>query len=588
MLSMAFAFTTLALTGVVASLITLIPGMIAAILFILGSGHSLRIDDPVEAQRFALSIALILLVGGLVAWLRVDRRRLIARERGQRESEERYRTLLEQASDAIFVTDSSQRLVIVNQRGCELLGYSAEEMLGRDVRSMITAESLRLRPFRYKELREQPLVLAEREMIRKDGSRVFVEVTARLMTDGRTQAIARDITERRRSEETMKQLESQLQHLQRLEAVGRLAGGVAHDFNNLLVVMLGSARMLIDSDPSGPAAERGREILAAGERAASLTRQLLAFSRKQTMRFEVVDPNRVASEFEVMLRRLAGPDHHLVLHLDPDVGRVRADAVQMEQILLNLVVNARHALLQGGTIEVRTRTERLDPGGDGGGLREYVVMSVKDDGVGMDAETQERMFEPFFTTRAGQGTGLGLSTVYGIVRQSGGFIRVDSVAGRGTTVHVCLPALGEEAPAGRPEASAVESKTGSGSEVLLVEDEESVRRIVRQMLEGHGLRVIEAASGEEALDLAPRLATAPTLLVTDLTMPGMDGRQLADALAPRWPELRVLYLSGFVHEGLEMPGLLAAGRGFLSKPFTADQLLGSLQQLMSVESHAGG
>jgi two-component system, cell cycle sensor histidine kinase and response regulator CckA len=588
MLALTFTMVTLALAGFWACLLTFVPGMVAAILFLLPHQAGLGVADPVERARLTLTVGLMLTLGGLIAWLRVDRRRLAERERVHRESEERYRTLLEQASDAILVSDEHQRLVTVNQRASELLGYTAEELIGRDVRTMITPESLRRRPFRYRELREKPLVLAEREMIRKDGSRFFVEVTARLMTDGRTQAIVRDITERRRSEAAMRDLEAQLQHSQRLEAVGRLAGGVAHDFNNMLMVMLGSARMLQESDGDGPVGERAREILAAGERAALLTRQLLAFSRKQPMRFEAVDLNHVASEFEMVLRRLLGPGIRLELQLDPDVGNVRADVVQLEQVLLNLVVNAREALPRGGTIQLHTHRERLDPDAAApGGSNDYAVISVADDGVGMDAETRTRMFEPFFTTRPGHGTGLGLSTVYGIVQQSGGFIRVESTVGKGTTMHVCLPSLGTMATGG-PGVEGVSLAGGTGSIVLLVEDEQPVRRIVRRMLEGHGLRVVEAANGSEAVALEPRFAEPPALLVTDLTMPGMDGRELADALTAKWPELRVLYLSGFVSGALDPPGAAPGGRAFLAKPFSADQLIAAVEHLLRAETGAPG
>jgi PAS domain S-box-containing protein len=578
-----FAMLSLATAGFRACLVTYGAGLAAVILYLVPPPGLMAGADPVERERLVLGSTLVLGLGGLIAWMRVDRRRLATRERQHRESEERYRTLLEQASDAIVVTDDAQRLVTVNQRACELLGYTPEELIGRDIREMITPESLRQRAFRYQELRDKPLVLAEREMIRKDGTRFFVEVTARLMTDGRTQAIFRDITERRRSEEALRHLESQLQHSQRLEAMGRLAGGVAHDFNNMLMVMLGAAHQLHETGANGPVGDRAREIIAAGERAALLTRQLLAFSRKQPMRFEVVDPNRVATDFEMVLRRLLRSGIRLELRLDPYVGAVRTDIVQLEQVLLNLVVNAREALPEGGTIELSTHRELLAPDAPGGS-RDYAVISVTDDGVGMDAETQTRMFEPFFTTRPGSGTGLGLSTVYGIVRQSGGFIRVESAPGRGTTVHVCLPSVGA-APVAEPgEPAVVATGTGTGIVVLLVEDELAVRRIVRQMLEGHGLRVVEAASGEEAVGLAAQLAAAPGLLVTDLTMPGMDGRELADALTTRWPDLRVLYLSGFMSEGLDLAPASRGGRAFLAKPFTVDQLIAALERLMRAES----
>jgi PAS domain S-box-containing protein len=441
LVGVALSFIALAIGGFRASLLVLLPCTAAGMYFLLDPVGSFAIADPLERVRTVVSIGLTIGVAGLVAWQRVDRRRLRTRERAHRESEQRYRALMDQASDRIFVADEAGILSEVNQRACEMLGYGRDELVGTDVRRLISPESLRAVPFRVKELKERPLVLAEREMVRKDGSRFLVEVSARLMTDGRTQAIARDVTERRAAERSMRQLEARLQHSQRLEALGRLAGGVAHDFNNLLTVIIGNAQIISDSIEDGPTRERAREIHSASERAASLTQQLLAFGRKQAMQFSDVDLNEVVRGFASIARRLAG-DVPLELDLDPDVGRVRADVVQLEQVLLNLVVNARDALVGGGTIRVRTRLESTHAKGDDvveNDARPHVVLTVEDDGVGMDAVTQSQMFEPFFTTKPGRGSGLGLSTVYGIVRQSGGHVRVDSAPGRGTTFVIDVP-----------------------------------------------------------------------------------------------------------------------------------------------------
>ena len=446
LLAVAFTFTTLAYGGFWASMVTFVPGVIAAAFLLMEPRGSLAVSDPLEQTRLAITIVLTMAVAGMIAALRVDRQGLAAREREHRESEERYRTLLDQASDAIFVTDGTSKLVIVNQSACEMLGYTRQELVGRDARELISRDSLERVPFRNaSELRERPLVLAEREMIRKDGSRLFVEVSARHMTDGRTQAIVRDVTDRRNAADAMHRLEAQLQHSQRLEAVGRLAGGVAHDFNNVLTVVLGNAQLLATSFPSGQAADRIRDILYAGERASLLTHQLLAFSRKQPMQFRNVDLNAVVRGMDRLIQGLIGEQIRLRLDLKSETGVVRADPVQLEQVVLNLVVNSRDALPQGGTIEILTRRELLTPeneDGTNGEARDYAVLTVADDGVGMDTETQLRVFEPFFTTKApGSGTGLGLSTVYGIVRQSGGFVRLRSAPGKGTCFDVCLPAL---------------------------------------------------------------------------------------------------------------------------------------------------
>ena len=590
LLAVAFMFTSLGLGGFWASLITFVPGILAAAYFLMEPVGSFAIADPLERARILVTILVSTAVAGMISALRVDRNRLLARDREHRESQERYRTLLDQASDAIFVSNESSRLIDVNQYACEMLGYSRDELLGRDVRELITRESLEKIPFRVRELLERPRELVEREMIRKDGSRLFVEVSARLMTDGRTQAIARDVTERRKSEDALRRLEGRLQHSQRLEAVGRLAGGVAHDFNNVLTVVLGNAQTLAATMPAGPAIDRLRDIVAAGERAASLTQQLLAFSRKQAMQFRNVDLNAVVKDFERIVRRLLDPSVTLRLDLDPGVGVVRADVVQLEQVVLNLVVNARDGLPRGGTIEILTRRESLTAPDDRGaneGACDYAVLTVKDDGIGMDAETQSRIFEPFFTTKpSGSGTGLGLSTVYGIVRQSRGFVRVRSAPGQGSCFDVCLPALeAGTRPDPHPESAPA---TSIEATVLLVEDEIEVRRVVRRLLEQLGLSVMDVASAQDAFRLAASMAHPPALLVTDVVMPGLGGRELADALVARWPGLRVLYLSGYVERELDLDDGLSAGRAFLAKPFTSEQLSCAIQRLLAPDPARAG
>jgi PAS domain S-box-containing protein len=593
-ISLAVSFTALAIAGFWASLISLVPGLVAAALYFeTRGGRAFAGMDPLEQSRFSVSIALMVVVGGLIAALRVDRAVLLARERRHRESEEGYRTLLAQASDAIFVSDAESRLVVVNPRACELLGRTEDELLGHDIREFISKASLARQALRYVELRTQPLVLAEREMVRKDGSTFLVEVSARLMTDGRTQAIARDITERRRSEDALRGLEAQLQHSQRLEAVGRLAAGVAHDFNNLLTVVIGSGQLLADRSTDPEVRARVGEIVEAGERGAALTRQLLAFGRRQSMRFESLDPNQVVRGFEKMLRRVVDESVPLRIDLCPDPGRVRADALQLEQVVLNLVVNARDAVEHGGAIEVRTHREMLsrpEPDGQAAPPSDHLVITVRDEGVGMDAATMARIFEPFFTTKPeGRGSGLGLATVYGIIQQSGGFLRVESAPGRGTSVHVCLPVeSGVPAPAPAPPTPEAALPVREDQPVLLVEDEAAVRGVVHLLLERQGFRVVECASAAEAFAAADTMKAPPAVLVTDIHLTGEDGASLANRLAQRWPGLRVLYLSGYADPSLQVDGpQAAAGREFLAKPFSAASLLEAVARLTGTEPRVG-
>jgi len=371
--------------------------------------------------------------------------------------------------------------------------------------------------------------------------------------------------------------EEQLRQAQKMEAVGRLAGGVAHDFNNLLTVINGYSDLTLrDIDRNSPARSRIEEIKKEGERAASLTRQLLAFSRKQMLQPRVLDLNTVISEMDKMLRRLIGEDMLLQTSLDRSLGQVKADPGQIEQILMNLVVNARDAMPTGGHLTIETRNAYLDrahikrresvrPG-------HYVVLSVSDDGHGMDTETQERIFEPFFTTKEqGKGTGLGLSTVYGIVKQSEGSIWVYSEVGKGTTFKIYLPRVDEVEVA---EATAEERRVvPRGHEtLLLVEDEDIVRALSREILEQYGYTVICAADGEEGLRVCKEFAGGIDLMITDVVMPRMSGRELAEQAAILRPETRVLYMSGFTDDAIVRHGLLDDDFAFIQKPFSPDAL----------------
>jgi nitrogen-specific signal transduction histidine kinase/CheY-like chemotaxis protein len=381
--------------------------------------------------------------------------------------------------------------------------------------------------------------------------------------------VGHDVTERKR-------LEEQYRQAQKLEAVGRLAGGVAHDFNNLLTVSNGYADLLpahVRGDDE--AREAVEEIRRAGERASSLTRQLLTFSRNQVLQPRLLDLNAIIAVTGKMLRRLLGEDIALAVTLDPALGRVRADPGHLEQVLLNLCVNARDAMPRGGKLTIETRNVELDDAFARAHLEvrpgPYVLLAVSDTGVGMTAEVKAHIFEPFFTTKGlGKGTGLGLATVYGILQQSGGAIGVYSEAGRGTTFKVYLPRADGSGPeeGDRPEAAA----TPRGNETVLVaEDEGPVRVLVGEVLRAYGYGVLEANDGAEAIRVAEGNAGPIDLLVTDVVMPGMSGRALAQHLALR-PSLKVLYVSGYTDDAVVRHGVLEAETAFLQKPFRPDDL----------------
>jgi signal transduction histidine kinase len=391
--------------------------------------------------------------------------------------------------------------------------------------------------------------------------------------------IGRDVTER-------VQLEQQLRQAQKMEAVGRLAGGIAHDFNNILTAITGYADLLLeDLGPTDPRREDAEEVRKAAQRAAGLTRQLLAFSRQQVLQPSVIDVNALVGDLQRMLGRLLGEDVELGTRLDPAVGRVKADPGQLEQVLMNLAVNARDAMPQGGKLTLETVNVDMDeryaadhyPARPG----PYVMIAVSDTGTGMSEETQAHMFEPFFTTKEkGKGTGLGLATVYGIVKQSGGFIWVYSELGHGSTFKIYLPRVAEpsERSAGAAPTGAQRSR---GTEtVLLAEDEPPVRAVARQVLERHGYTVLEAPSAESALDIATRYSGTIHLLLTDVIMPGMNGRELATRLAGLRPEARVIFMSGYTDDAVTRHGVLEPGSTYLQKPFTPDAIARKVREVL--------
>jgi two-component system cell cycle sensor histidine kinase/response regulator CckA len=391
--------------------------------------------------------------------------------------------------------------------------------------------------------------------------------------------LLRDVTERR-------QLEEQLRQAQKMEAVGKLAGGVAHDFNNLLTAIIGFASLASDDLPVGsPVHGALAQIRRSAEQAASLTRQLLAFGRRQILQPEVLDLGEVIGHVLPMLRRLIGEDITVITELLPDVPTIRADRTQVQQVLLNLVVNARDAMPRGGLLTIRTSlttVETQDTNGPDVAPGPYVVLEVTDTGEGVDAGMADRIFEPFFTTKAfGQGTGLGLSTVYGIAKQSGGDVQVRSTPGRGATFRVLLPAAQDaRRHPTRPEPAPSPALAAAGT-VLLAEDDEGVRDFVGEVLRASGWTVMTAASPTEALASAARQSLNIDLLVTDVVMPGMNGGELADRLVAMRPDLRVLFITGYDDEDVATRGLIGPGRQCLSKPFTPAQLRSRVQALVA-------
>ncbi|HEY5997055.1 MAG TPA: ATP-binding protein, partial [Candidatus Deferrimicrobiaceae bacterium] len=390
--------------------------------------------------------------------------------------------------------------------------------------------------------------------------------------------VVTDVTERRQAEARSLELESQLAQAQKMESIGRLAGGVAHDFNNLLTVILGYSGMLLGDPLLGNDESRRKilEIQKAGERARELTRQLLAFGRKQILEVRIVDLNQVIAGFQVMLERLIGEDIRVCVMTDPAIDRVCADMSQIEQILLNLSVNARDAMAGGGDLTIKTSNAEFDEAysRSNPGVRpgRYVRMTFTDTGGGMDEDTKARIFEPFFTTKEkGKGTGLGLSTVYGIVKQHDGFVTVDSAPGEGSTFSVYLPAASREA-AIVSEAGPEAPTSGGHETVLVVEDEPSIRSLIQELLPPRGYKVLMACDAREALGHAAEQESID-LLLTDVVMPGMNGRQLYEQVAVRHPGIKVIYMSGYTDEIVSGHGVLIEGARFLQKPFEASTLI---------------
>jgi two-component system, cell cycle sensor histidine kinase and response regulator CckA len=513
--------------------------------------------------------------------------RIAAAER-LRESEEKFRTLFESAGDATFITQDDV-LIDCNARALEMFGcQTREHIVGRHPYELSPQMQPNGRGSRECAIEKVTAALAGRPQFfewmhaRLDGTPLPTEVSLNTLQLGTTkllQGIIRDVSERKRAEEDRKKLQEQLTQAQKMESIGRLAGGVAHDFNNLLTVINGYSRLALGGlTEDHPLRDAVAEIQKAGERAVALTRQLLAFSRKQVLQPCVLDLNRVVQEMRPMLDSLVGEDVEVRVSLDARIGVVHADPHQVEQMIMNLAVNARDAMPGGGRLLIETAGVELDesysrthPEVCAG---RYIVLAVGDSGHGMDEETRRRIFEPFFTTKpVGHGTGLGLSMVQGIAAQSGGHISVDSEPGRGTTFRIYLPALAGTAAGPATDAGGAGGVALGGSEtVLVVEDLAEVREYAVTVLQAHGYRVIPAVDASEALLICAREGGGIHLVLTDIVMPNVSGLELAKELEKRWPHTKVLLMSGYADNVTQANGLLDEHVHFIEKPFSPEEL----------------
>ncbi|HET8575758.1 MAG TPA: GAF domain-containing protein [Methylomirabilota bacterium] len=500
-----------------------------------------------------------------------------------RDARDFLQSIAENSADAIVTTDEEGRVTYFSPGAEEIFGYTADTVKGRPVAEFYDGGREQARDVMSRLRRDGRIRNHELVFHRGDGRSVAVSASLSLLRDATgtivgTVGILKDVTERR-------ELEQQLRQSQKMDAIGQLAGGIAHDFNNLLTVITGRAQMMLARlRPDEPLHREVKLVRSTAERAATLTRQLLAFSRKQVLKPQVLDLNTIVEGMEPMLRRLLGEDIELAAVPDRALGRTKADPGQIEQVIVNLAVNARDAMPSGGKLTIETATVELDgayaarhvsvpPG-------RYVMLAVSDTGIGMDEATRARVFEPFFTTKEpGKGTGLGLATVYGIVQQSGGSVHLYSEPGHGTTFKIYLPLVEEDLT--EVEAPSQTEIAGGNETILLVEDEAEVRSLSRDILNTLGYRVLEASDPEEAMLIAERHPGPIELVLTDVVMPKMSGRALVERLAPARPETRALYTSGYTDEAIVHHGVLASGTLFIEKPFTPDGLARKVREALS-------
>lgn len=515
-------------------------------------------------------------------------------EQALHESEATFRALFEQAGIGMAMVDPKGRIVRANEKLVRLLGYQAPELCGMHGRRVTHPDDYDSEKVQFIEMLEgkNSGYCVEKRYIRKDGTVIWGRLTLTAVHNPAGKSpfaigMVEDITDRKRAEEERERAESELRHAQRMEVVGRLAGGVAHDFNNMLGVILGCAEDALNRlNLDNPLRQDLEGIRSAAQRSADLTRQLLAFSRKQTIVPKVINLNQVLEQHQKMLRRIIGERIRLEFSPAPDLWPTYIDPAQVDQILANLAVNARDAIADTGTVTVATRNVRVDRentsryGGAADG--EYVLLSVSDTGVGMPEEIRDRIFEPFFTTKElGKGTGLGLSTVYGIVRQNGGYIGVDSRIGHGTTLRAVFP---RHDGAQESEVENPRTATEKGTEtILLVEDEERLLQLVQRLLVHQGYTVLVASSAEQAVTVAADVRDEIQLLLTDVVMPSMNGRELSERIRQIVPGIRVLYMSGYAGDVIGNVGVHESAYDFIAKPFSVLDLTAKIRNILNRE-----
>ncbi len=576
-----------------ATLLTVTGLGVAEIHGLLPTVHIVRTPTDYFTVFFVdLTLVVIAVFGGRItrdtrqnlSGIRATVDQLATANRELKRSEARYRRFVELAVDAIFVVNRDGMILEVNRQASALTGIAREKLLSASMHTILSPIKPQGNPFPLDVLAEGVSIMRPCLIGRPDGKTAEAEIHAAMLPEGLILCFCRDITERKRAEEERKKLQAQLIQAQKMESIGRLAGGVAHDFNNLLTVINGYSRLLLDNMSSDdPSRDRLEEINRAGERAAGVTKQLLAFSRKQILQPRVLDCNRVVREMRPMLTALVGEDVELCVKLHEGAVTVYADPHQLEQVIMNLAVNARDAMPDGGKLLIETAVVECDDSvaqvHSGVQVGPYVMLTMTDSGIGMDEETRRHIFEPFFTTKpVSKGTGLGLSMIDGIVEQSGGHIEVNSELGRGTTFRTYLPKVAD-APGDSGESEGVSVPPTRGKEtVLVVEDQAEVREYAAATLGAYGYRVIQAENASEALRLCERGGI--DLVLTDVVMPNLSGRELANLLAKHWPDVKVLFMSGHADDAIAHHGVVQKGAEFLQKPFRPDQLAIKVRELL--------
>ena len=540
-------------------------------------------DNPAEYRRAIAHLILVFAVALLICWFNAALR---AAQENLRRSESNFRSLVMNAPYGICRCDAIGILQDANPAMVSMFGYSsAAELRGRHLGSLYADAQQWFQTADYFHVGREFNDLTT-ECVRKDGTPLVARISGRSIADGKKgntfEIFMEDITETRT-------LELQLRQAQKMEAIGRLAGGIAHDFNNILMVISGYSEFLLERVGLDPQLRApAQEISNATQRATSLTRQLLAFSRKQMLAPKILDLNEVVTENLKMLTRMIGEDIDLVMVPSSSIGAIRVDPGQIDQVIMNLAVNARDAMPHGGKLTIETSNVSLDetfarthaplaPG-------DYVMLAISDTGVGMDLETQSHIFEPFFTTKGAKGTGLGLSTVYGIVKQSGGYIFVESRQQHGTSFRAYFPRVDVRDETATAQEAVPLPRPERGQEtILLVEDEANLRRLARQYLETQGYKILEAEDGAAALQIAAGYKSEIDLLLTDVIMPGMNGRELASSIISNRPEVRVLFMSGYTENAIGHNGLLDVGINLLQKPFSLPALKDKVREVLDSE-----